>query len=424
MSIINIGSNSSMVKTIQLDKEYKKDSILFITSTHYNDIFNYEINGNELKIIRTDKPDENIISDDSFKITIDIGTSNEYFKIIQLDRNYSLNTVVKLEPNPYEDKFLFRIYNNLLVIKRIDKKKGWNYFHKAKIYEGWGNDLKGYIHEDNNISYDIGNSDHFEKKIPLNGFYPEGCVYCIEKNNFNDKFSIKYINNEISIERYDQRTGWNHFHKINAKRIKIPKNILQTHHTDLPPSIRNHLNKKAYGWNYTFFKDDDILLFFKANPIPEFPNIINVFNSIHKGQHKADLFRYYYLYLYGGVFLDSDAMIEKNLDDIIGTYNFVTVIAIDPSLYFNGFIATEPYNIIMYESIKEIYNCNINDVNNDYFKIIRDFKRITDTHKNKYNYKLYVEKGDWTGIMPTVDEENNDELIFNHYYHSKVVPNM
>jgi hypothetical protein len=209
---------------------------------------------------------------------------------------------------------------------------------------------------------------------------------------------------------------------LNVK--KYQKNILQTHYSDLPGNVKDHLNKKAVGWNYEFFKDDDILLFFQANPIPDFPNIINVFNSIRVGAHKADLFRYYFLYLFGGVFLDSDAMIEKNLDDIVGTYNFVTVICKETSCYFNGFIATVPKNIIMYESIKEIYNYNIDELNSDYSKIVRDFKIITDRHKHNFDYKLYVEKGDWTGVMPTVDEQNNDELIFKHYYGAKVVPSL
>lgn len=425
MSVFHIGSSLTMIKEITLDKEYNKDSILFLNSSNYNDQFDYEINKDKLKIYRIDKLEPHIISDNDFekKNSIDIGTSDNYYKIVQLDRNYSLNAAIKLEPNPYNDNFLFKIYNDKLLIKRLDKNEGWCHQHKIKICEGWDNDLSGYISENSSFYYDIGTSDSHEKKIQLNGYYPEGCVNCIGSYPYSDRFIIKFINNELSFERYDRMEGWRYYHNVISKRRKIPKILLQTHYTDLPDNVRNHLKKRAYGWYYDFFKDDDIILFFQAHPMPEFPNIINIFNSMKIGAHKADLFRYYYLYIYGGVFLDSDAMIEKNLDDIVGNYNFVTVIGIDPSFYFNGFIATEPLNIILYDSIKEIYNYNIDELNNDYFKIIRDFKKITDKYKDNFNYKLYIEKGDWTGIMPTVDEQNNDELIFKHYYHSKVVPN-
>ena len=119
---------------------------------------------------------------------------------------------------------------------------------------------------------------------------------------------------------------------------------------------------------------------------------------------KADLFRYYYLYLYGGVFLDSDAMLKMNLEDIIQDYDFVTVICRDTSLYFNGFIATFPNNIIMYTGIKNIYYANKDTLANDYYYIVRDFKNIVDNYKDQMKYKLYREKGEWTGVMNSVDE--------------------
>jgi hypothetical protein len=411
-----------MSKKIKLDRAYDQNSILFIKSTHYDDIFDYKICNDELTIYRIGIIDPYNIRDDYFH-TIDIGTCENYTKCIKLTKKYASNAILKIEDHIWPDKFIFNIYNDILVVKRTDKKEGWNYFHRLKIYEGWDNDLVGYISENNNnLNYNIGLNDCSEKRIQLNEFYPEGCVHCTVSHPFTDRFIIKFLNNNIIINRYDRNEGWMYQHNIFFKRRYIPKTILQTHHSDLPENVLNHLSKKAYGWKYNFYKDDDILLFFETNPIPEFPNIINLFNSINIGQHKADLFRYYYLYLKGGVFLDSDAMIYKNLDDIICSYNFVTVVCRDESLYFNGFIATEPYNIIMYDSLKEIYNYNINELNGDYFKIVRDFKRISDNHLHKFNYKLYYEKGDWVGYMPTVDVENNNELIFTHYYGSKCVP--
>ena len=156
MSIFNIGTNSTMIKEIKLDREYNKDSILFLNSSNYNDQFDYEINGDKLKIYRIDKIDPDIISDNNWekKNPIDIGTSDNYCKIVQLDRKYSSNVAIKVEHHPYSDNFLFKIYNDKLLIKRLDKNEGWLHHHKIKIYEGWDNDLYGYISENNSFYYD------------------------------------------------------------------------------------------------------------------------------------------------------------------------------------------------------------------------------------------------------------------------------
>lgn len=424
MKEIYIGNNrNSMIKTIQLDKKYNSDSILFLKSHSFDDKFDYEINDDQLIIKRIDFPNVDIIDDNDFHDTIDIGTCETHIKIIKLYRNYAHNAAIKIENHIWPDRFLFKIYNTILIVIRIDRKEGWNYFHKAKIHQGWNNELIGYIYEKNIFHINIGtNFDSSEKKIKLDGYYPSGCLICTENHHYNDRFLLYFFDNYLTIKRYDHNQGWRYDHNIFIKRNFMPKNLLQTHHSNLPHNVKNKLDIRARDWNYHFFKDEDILLFMKYNPIPDFPNIIEKFNNIRTGQHKADLFRYYYLYLKGGVFLDSDAMIEKNLDDIIVNYDFVTAICRDPSLYFNGFIATMPNNIIMYDCIKEIYNCNINELNNDYFRIVRDFKMITDKYKDTMKYKLYIEKGDWNGIMPTVDPDNNDQIIFKHYYGSKVVP--
>lgn len=82
-------------------------------------------------------------------------------------------------------------------------------------------------------------------------------------------------------------------------------------------------NAKDYVYNH--FNDKEIIQFFISHPLSEFPNIINKFNHFTKGQHKADIFRYYYLYINGGIFLDSDAMIEVDIETIIDDYDSIFV---------------------------------------------------------------------------------------------------
>ena len=423
MDEINIGPNlDSMIKEIKLPKIYNKDSILYINSNYY-DQFSYEINKDILTIKKIDSIDYNNLNNYN-PIDIDIGTSLDPVKIIELDKYYPINTCLIISKNEYGDTFDYRFYNNKLVITRKNKNEGWMYFHTAKIYQGWYFDYKVYIskNKSNNISYNIGDNPNSSiKKINLD-YYPIGCSLYFGINVYSDRLHTEYKNNELIIKRKDKNEGWLYQHHLKVVKTKIPRILLQTHYKNIPSYVKDKLNTFTQGWNYIFFNDRDIINFFKCNPLPDFPNIINVFNNIKTGAHKADLFRYYFLYINGGVFLDSDAMIECNLDDIIEDYDFVTVICNCDTLYFNGFICTRPKNIIMYESIKHIYHFNLYDLSKDYFAIVHKFKIIVNDLKNNLKIKLYKEKGDWTGVMPTVDEDNNNKIIFKHYYHTKVIP--
>jgi len=85
------------------------------------------------------------------------------------------------------------------------------------------------------------------------------------------------------------------------------------------------IKQKCPDWTYIHFTDNDIITFFNNNPLDEFSNIIDKFNSIKNGAHKADLFRYYFIYIKGGVFLDSDAMFQTDINNICLNYDFFTV---------------------------------------------------------------------------------------------------
>jgi hypothetical protein len=51
-------------------------------------------------------------------------------------------------------------------------------------------------------------------------------------------------------------------------------------------------------WAYVNFCNGEEAQFFINNPLDEFPDIIEKWNKMPSQPHKADLFRYYYLYIY------------------------------------------------------------------------------------------------------------------------------
>jgi hypothetical protein len=174
----------------------------------------------------------------------------------------------------------------------------------------------------------------------------------------------------------------------------IPKIIFQTSINKLGDNIVNQIKSNSEGWDYKHFDDSEIIRFFENHPLQEFPNIINKFFSIKCGPHKSDLFRYYFLYIYGGVYLDSDAMIYDSINNIVKDFSFFSVLAVSPENIFQGFIGCEARHEIIYLALKDIYEIDIDELDRVYFTLTSNmYKIIHDNNNNlKYdNVKLYKE---------------------------------
>lgn len=204
----------------------------------------------------------------------------------------------------------------------------------------------------------------------------------------------------------------------------IPKILIQTNIKKQENHVLQKLSKMFIGWKYKNYKsDDEIIQYFKDNPLKDFPNIINKFNTLH-GAHKSDLFRYYYLYINGGCYLDDDSMIYIPIDNIIKNYDCVFIKSNyfgDFIHIFNGFICTYPKNPILYEALKHLYNINYNNINNYQFvceELYTIIKKI-----NHPNIKIYeetltkIEKKDKSIIY-----NDNNDIILIHYFQEKKIP--
>jgi hypothetical protein len=178
----------------------------------------------------------------------------------------------------------------------------------------------------------------------------------------------------------------------------IPKILLQTSKTKLDQYALD-ITKSFIddSWTYTHFVDSEIIQFFEQNPLKEFPDIVEVFNNIQKGEYKSDLFRYYYLFINGGVYIDSDFELTKPLDKIVEEYNFIVVesgceLATTINCLFNGFLGCEPNNKIIYEALVDIYSTFKNKKQPTYYEqFCVNLYNITDIHKNSYKIKYFKE---------------------------------
>lgn len=177
------------------------------------------------------------------------------------------------------------------------------------------------------------------------------------------------------------------------------------------------------GWQYINYVNGEEEDFFKANPISEFPNIIDRFRKMPSATHQADLFKCYFLYLNGGINIDGDAMIYQNADEIIKDYTFFSVLGLDRSLLCNGLIGCSPKNPIIHEALRFAYTVDNSKFLNNYHLLCKNLYDIVQKQRSNPMQKimLFTEYDHVIGESArSVDGEG--KTVFIHYYKYKIIP--
>jgi mannosyltransferase OCH1-like enzyme len=206
--------------------------------------------------------------------------------------------------------------------------------------------------------------------------------------------------------------------------MSIPKTIVQTSRKDQEPYIVNMIKQRSSGWQYLHFKDDDIIEFFSENPIPEFPNVVAKFYTFNYGEHRADLFRYYYLYVKGGVYMDTDAMIEENMDDIVGDADFFTVnSSYFPGTVFQGFLGASPKNPLIYKALYDLYTISTSDLVREFHVLCKNLYQFIQDEKQNTSPRMKIKLFDEVyGNEEDAHVKDGDKLVLIHYHIRKVIP--
>ena len=174
------------------------------------------------------------------------------------------------------------------------------------------------------------------------------------------------------------------------------------------------------GWVYINYCNGEEEQYFKDNPLEEFPNIFNQWNKMPTAAHQADLFRYYFLYINGGVVLDGDAMVYDNIENIVQDFSFFSVLSIMSKTLCNGIMGCSSKNPIIYSCLKNTYEINDISIFQGNYHLLCSYLYDT-VMNNTYDFKIKLFKEiNCNGYAKTLNDDDNTIVI--HYYKYKIIP--
>lgn len=104
---------------------------------------------------------------------------------------------------------------------------------------------------------------------------------------------------------------------------KIPKIIHQTWKTNSLPEKFQRWSKTIKelhpDWEYKLWTDEDNRNFIKK----EYPWFLKTYDGYNKNIKRVDAVRYFYLYHYGGVYIDLDFVCLKSMDNLLNNKEIV-----------------------------------------------------------------------------------------------------
>ncbi|MBF9020258.1 hypothetical protein HKCCA1058_06045 [Rhodobacterales bacterium HKCCA1058] len=158
----------------------------------------------------------------------------------------------------------------------------------------------------------------------------------------------------------------------------IPNVVMQTSRRSLPARIvRRTMSVLGPKFQYVHYDDRAIEKFFSDYPHGELPGVLERFRDLNAGEHKADLFRYYYLYTLGGVYFDTDVLLVSPLAKYLSGRDFVSVRsgAVSNSL-FQGFLAAEAGHPVLERAIRDVCNSTNDQLKSDHHLLCKNLDRF------------------------------------------------
>lgn len=177
------------------------------------------------------------------------------------------------------------------------------------------------------------------------GIYKNNQLLLEILNEKYDQYKCIYDNETILYNRYDNyiiNTGTFKEKNNNITYNSYENTIIQTYFdkSKIPDYIYENIKKYAPNYKHIIYDDKECISFLQKNFDK---NVVDRFNSLKSGAHKADLFRYCYLYINGGLYLDIKTVLIKNISEIFKNKKYIySVFSISKGTVYQGIIYTPP----------------------------------------------------------------------------------
>lgn len=139
----------------------------------------------------------------------------------------------------------------------------------------------------------------------------------------------------------------------------IPKILMQTSKV-YNKNLEDRLSEVFPDWQYRHFDDEQSIEYMQTHKIEGIDDPVSHWKSYTVGAHRADYFRYYFLYINGGGFLDSDCMVYENIEDVLEGQQFVSCDGYPffPNSLYQGFLFAEKESPIIFKALKKMHDAN------------------------------------------------------------------
>lgn len=220
----------------------------------------------------------------------------------------------------------------------------------------------------------------------------------------------------------------------NSSPKTIPKILLQTSKQKPTVEEQRLITKHFPSWEYRHFDDREARQYIRGNKIDGLPNPKERYLLYRNGAHRADFFRYWFLYINGGCFLDSDAVVFTDFGDLLSEYDIVScksclTLPIGNVIY-QGLLLVKPRNETIFKALKSMYEledlqeCNSGSVEG-FLSICRRFETLLHLSSNVKLFEErpieYTSPSDGQRYIGYKILESEDELVAIHYQQEKII---
>jgi hypothetical protein len=122
----------------------------------------------------------------------------------------------------------------------------------------------------------------------------------------------------------------------------------------IPDKVHDNWKMFAPGVKRIVMSDEECIEFMRRDYGEEYGGLlVEKFNYMKKGAHKADLFRYAWLYMRGGVYMDIKTELIKPFSELFPNNDVCYVVSsVKNKRIYNGIIATPPKNPMILALLK------------------------------------------------------------------------